>query len=79
MIDVKGDRVRVTSKCTTEPTLMCYEEVKFVQLPHKNHDRFLIIDESVYLLGASVKDMGNGLCAVTKLQALPETILGMLK
>lgn len=56
-----------------------YEEVKFVQLPHKNHDRFLIIDESVYLLGASVKDMGNGLCAVTKLQALPETILEMLK
>lgn len=56
-----------------------YDEVKFVQLPHKNHDCFLIIDESVYLLGASVKDMGNGLCAVTKLQALPETILGMLK
>lgn len=56
-----------------------YDEVKFVQLPHKNHDRFLIIDESVYLLGASVKDMGNGLCAVTKLQASPETILGMLK
>ena len=50
-----------------------------LSLPHKNHDRFLIIDESVYLLGASVKDMGNGLCAVTKLQALPETILGMLK
>ena len=44
-----------------------------------HHDRFLIIDDSVYLLGASVKDMGNGLCAVTKLQALPETILGMLK
>ena len=58
---------------------MQYDEVKFVQLPHKNHDRFLIIDDSVYLLGASVKDMGNGLCAVTKLQALPETILGMLK
>ena len=50
-----------------------------LSLPHKNHDRFLIIDDSVYLLGASVKDMGNGLCAVTKLQALPETILGMLK
>lgn len=55
------------------------EEIAPKQLPHKNHDRFLIIDDSVYLLGASVKDMGNGLCAVTKLQALPETILGMLK
>jgi hypothetical protein len=56
-----------------------YEEVKFVQLPHKNHDRFLIIDDSVYLLGASVKDMGNGLCAVTKLTATPDTVLGLLK
>jgi hypothetical protein len=56
-----------------------YDEVKFVQLPHKNHDRFLIIDDSVYLLGASVKDMGNGLCAVTKLQASPVMILQMLK
>lgn len=58
---------------------MQYEEVKFVQLPHKNHDRFLIIDNTVYLLGASVKDMGNGLCAVTKLTATPETVLGLLK
>ena len=56
-----------------------YDEVKFVQLPHKNHDRFLIIDDSVYLLGASVKDMGNGLCAVTKLTATPETVLELLK
>lgn len=56
-----------------------YAEVKFVQLPHKNHDRFLIIDNEVYLLGASVKDMGAGLCAVTKLQTSPETILGLLK
>ncbi len=56
-----------------------YDEVKFVQLPHKNHDRFLIIDDTVYLLGASVKDIGNGLCAVTKLTATPETVLGLLK
>ena len=56
-----------------------YDEVKFVQLPHKNHDRFLIIDDTVHLLGASVKDMGNGLCAVTKLTATPETVLGLLK
>ena len=42
-------------------------EIKFTQLPHKNHDRFLIIDDEVYLLGASVKDMGVGLCAITKM------------
>jgi len=53
--------------------------VDFVQLPHRNHDRFLIIDDEVYLLGASVKDMGAGLCAVTKLQTLPEVIIQMLR
>lgn len=56
-----------------------YREVKFVQLPHRNHDRFLIIDDGVYFLGASVKDMGVGMCAVTKMQASPETIIQMLK
>ena len=56
-----------------------YPAIEFVQLPHKNHDRFLILDDKVYLLGASVKDMGAGLCAVTKLQTSPETILGLLK
>ena len=55
-----------------------YLEIKFVQLPHRNHDRFLIIDDDVYLLGASVKDMGVGMCAVTKMQVSPETILGLL-
>lgn len=56
-----------------------YREIRFVQLPQKNHDRFLIIDNDVYLLGASVKDMGVGMCAVTKMQVSPETILGLLK
>lgn len=55
-----------------------YPAINFVQLPHKNHDRFLIIDDKVYFMGASLKDMGAGLCAVTELQASPETILGML-
>ena len=56
-----------------------YREIKFIQLPQKNHDRFLIIDDDIYLLGASVKDMGVGMCAVTKMQVSPETILGLLK
>ena len=56
-----------------------YPEITFVQLPHKNHDRFLIIDNKAYLLGASVKDIGAGLCAVTELSTSPETILEMLK
>lgn len=56
-----------------------YPEITFVQLPHRNHDRFLIIDNKAYLLGASLKDIGTGLCAVTELTASPETILEMLK
>lgn len=49
------------------------------RLPHRNHDRFLIIDDKVYFMGASLKDMGAGLCAITEMLASPETIIGMLK
>ena len=37
--------------------------IKSIQLPHKIHDRFLIIDQQVYLLGNSLKDMGHTLSA----------------
>lgn len=56
-----------------------YREIKFIQLSQKNHDRFLIIDDDVYLIGASVKDMGVGMCAVTKMHVSPETVLQLLK
>ena len=56
-----------------------YAEVEYIQLPQKAHDRFLIIDNEAYLLGASVKDMGTGLCAIKKLESSPETILALLK
>ena len=38
-----------------------------------------MIDDDVYLLGASVKDIGVGMCAVTKMEASPETVLQLLK
>ncbi len=56
-----------------------YETIEFIQLPHKSHDRFLIIDDDVYLLGASVKDMGTSLCAITKMEISPSTVLALLK
>ena len=56
-----------------------YPEIQFIQLPHRNHDRFLIIDDKVHLLGASLKDMGAGLCAITEMNTTPETILELLK
>jgi len=55
-----------------------YPEIQFIQLPHKAHDRFLIIDSQTYLLGASVKDIGTSLCAITKMEISPETILSLL-
>lgn len=56
-----------------------YPEIRFIQLPQRNHDRFLIIDEKVYLLGASLKDIGTGLCAVTEMSINPNIILDLLK
>ena len=55
-----------------------YPAIDFVQLPHRNHDRFLIIDDKVYFMGASLKDMGAGLCAVTEMQVVPDTLLQYL-
>ena len=49
-----------------------------VQLPHAVHDRYLIVDEQVWLMGASVKDMGRGLCSVIRLGFSPEDVLDRL-
>ncbi len=56
-----------------------YRDIRFIQLSQRNHDRFLIIDETVYFLGASVKDMGVGLCAIAQMHTSPELILQLLK
>ena len=56
-----------------------YSAIDFVQLPHKNHDRFLIIDDEVYFLGASLKDVGTSLCAVKKMEVSPDRLLELLK
>ena len=37
------------------------------------HDRFLIVDELVYHVGASIKDLGQKLCAVTLLNSISAT------
>ncbi len=55
-----------------------YPEIEYKQLSNRNHDRFLIIDEQVYLLGASLKDIGTGLCAVTQMAIAPDKILELL-
>ena len=56
-----------------------YPKIEFVQLAQRNHDRFLIVDNKLYLLGASLKDIGTGLCAVTEMAIAPEIILELMK
>ncbi len=36
----------------------------------KAHDRFLIIDETVYHIGASLKDLGNKLFAFSRMEVM---------
>ena len=46
-----------------------------VKTAEKIHDRFLIIDNTLYHIGASVKDLGKKLFAFSKLEISPEYIL----
>lgn len=49
-----------------------------VKTAEKIHDRFLIIDNTLYHIGASIKDLGKKLFAFSKLEISPEYILGNL-
>ena len=42
---------------------------------HKSHDRFLFIDNNVYHIGASLKDLGKKLFAFSKMELSPEEII----
>lgn len=46
-----------------------------VKSAEKIHDRFLIIDNTLYHIGASVKDLGKKLFAFSKLEISPEYII----
>jgi hypothetical protein len=39
------------------------------------HDRFLIIDDTVYHLGASLKDLGKKLFAFSRMEMMAEEVL----
>lgn len=43
------------------------------------HDRFLIIDDTLYHVGASVKDLGKKLFAFSKMETAPAVILDSLR
>ena len=50
----------------------------YVQLPHAVHDRYLIVDKDVWLLGTSVKDMGRSLCTVIKVGFSADQVMEMV-
>ena len=54
-------------------------EIDFIQFSDKNHDRFLIIDDDVYMLGNSVKDFGNAWGVVIKMEMSKGEILAMVE
>ena len=56
-----------------------YPTIKKVQLPQKEHDRFLMIDDTVYILGDSLKNLGHSMTTVLKTSFTVEEILEKLK
>ena len=56
-----------------------YPAIKKVQLPQKEHDRFLIIDDAVYILGDSLKNLGHSMTTVLRTSFTVEEILGRLR
>lgn len=86
MLDKRGAEVRaeIHTRYTEQTALdfdkhnRQYEPICFVQLPHAVHDRYLIIDDAVWLLGTSVKDMGRSLCTIIKVGFSAEQVLQMI-
>ena len=44
----------------------------------KSHDRFLVIDDTVWHIGASLKDAGSALFALMRMELAPSVILSLL-
>lgn len=43
------------------------------------HDRFLIIDDTVYFIGGSIKDLGKKIVAFSQMHQDPDNILSRLR
>ena len=56
-----------------------YPAIKKVQLLQKEHDRFLMIDDTVYILGDSLKNLGHSMTTVLKTSFTVDEILEKLK
>ena len=43
------------------------------------HDRFLMIDDTVYFIGGSIKDLGKKIVAFSQMHQNPDSILTRLR
>ena len=57
----------------------CGRQVQLAETRQRVHDRFLIIDEEVYNLGASLNELGKRLFAFSRLQMDKEIIMSQVK
>ena len=78
---MEGVSARVITRCISEALQLDldkhnrqYEPIVMEENP-RYHDRFLIIDNTVYHLGASLKDLGKKLFAFSKMNATADEIL----
>lgn len=55
-----------------------YRPIRIISY-NKSHDRFLVIDDDVYLVGASIKDMGKKMFGFSKLHFSKEEIMMKVK
>ena len=67
-------RITETLKLDLERHQQQYSPIAMRESPNF-HDRFLIIDDTVYHLGASLKDLGKKLFAFSKMEVPVEKIL----
>lgn len=85
MLDNRNDNVSATiyTKNLSEKLKLAlakhnsqYQPIK-IEVFNKSHDRFLIIDDDVYHIGASLKDLGKKLFAFSKMEIGKEKILSI--
>lgn len=86
MLDKRNDSVKATIYTAKLSTKMQLDLQKHnsqyspinIEHSNKSHDRFLIIDEEVYHIGASLKDLGKRVFAFSKMEIGKDVILSIL-
>ncbi|MBR6422615.1 hypothetical protein IKS86_07890 [bacterium] len=86
MLDKHGDGVKVSVFTKSIPPQLQldidkhnsqYSAIK-VEIFTNSHDRFLCIDDMVYHLGASLKDLGKKWFAFNRMEIDTETLMGKI-